>query len=210
VSPLWGAVAVVGLSSWLGCSDQTSAPSGGGTDAGGTSGATSGASGKSGALGAGGARAMHAAGEGGVEEGPNSDAGAAGDGLTHCNSDTECSDDLRCNGEESCVDGACRAGTPSACSNEAKCVEDARLAPCAYPDASPWLAYVADEDTPGLEELYAVKESLIGVQQPIKLNAPLPVSPGKTPRLYSPAWTNDGRWLVYGVVLDEQWSALRF
>jgi len=153
---------------------------------------------------------MHAAGEGGVEEGPNSDAGAAGDGLTHCNSDTECSDDLRCNGEESCVDGACRAGTPSACSNEAKCVEDARLAPCAYPDASPWLAYVADEDTPGLEELYAVKESLIGVQQPIKLNAPLPVSPGKTPRLYSPAWTNDGRWLVYGVVLDEQWSALRW
>lgn len=204
---------MVGILSGLGCSDHMSGPDaegGASTNAGEAGAGGAGASNAAGS-GAGGARSgAHAAGRGGADLGPKSDAGAAGEALTDCTSDAECDDGLRCNGEESCVDGACRAGNPSACSNAATCVEDAHFAPCAYPGASPWLVYLADEDTPDLEELYAVKESLIGVQVPIKLNAPLPFSPGKTPRLVGEAWSDDGQWLVYGVALDEKWSVVRW
>lgn len=200
VAAIRGLLTIAGVSGVLACSDHIGAPHVEGAAGGAAGTASSGAP-------------DEAAGQAGPEAGAQSDAGAGGEiAIGHCSTDAECDDGLRCNGVESCGDGACRAGTPSACSNAATCVEDTRWAPCAYSDDAPWLAYVADEDTPGVEEVYAVKESLIGKQQPIKLNLPLP---GQKPRLIWPSWTRDGRWLIYGATLDDQsgaarWYAVRF
>ncbi|MET0793129.1 MAG: hypothetical protein ABW061_16535 [Polyangiaceae bacterium] len=200
VSLLWGMVAMGGVSCGLGCSDQVGPPivqrsAGGDSNTAGVASAGSPA---------------QAAGQGGAAAGGESEAGAGGAAPTQCSTDAECNDGLRCNGVETCFDGACRAGTPSACSNAATCVEDTRWALCAYPDASPWFVYIADEDTPGTEELYAVKESLIGVQAPIKVNAPLTATAGYTPRIVSQLWTDDGNWLAYEVVADSRGSVIRY
>ena len=162
---------------------------------GGASGAGSGASGASGA----------------------SEGGDAGDasGAKACATDAECDDHARCNGSESCLGGACRAGEALRCENAATCVEGANASPCVYPDPSAWLVYAADEDTPAVPELYAVKESLIGAQQPIKISAPLPHAPLERLTPYSFAWSADGRWLSFGTTekgdtVSTRWYAVRF
>lgn len=117
---------------------------------------------------------------------------------TACASDAECDDHLRCNGSEICRFGGCRAGFTIRCENAATCVEGTSQDPCSYPDSSPWLVYEADEDTPAVDELYAVKESLLGVQRPIKISAPLPNAPTEHPTPYTFEWSADGRWVLFG------------
>jgi len=48
-----------------------------------------------------------------------------------------------------------------------------------------------------VDELYAVKESLMGTQHPIKISAPLS-SALQHPARFSARWSADGRWLLFG------------
>ena len=46
------------------------------------------------------------------------------DQCTGCVDDADCDDDLFCNGEETCVDNVCEAGTPVDCDDEVDCTVD--------------------------------------------------------------------------------------
>ncbi|MEI9954288.1 MAG: hypothetical protein WDO74_36280 [Pseudomonadota bacterium] len=75
--------------------------------------------------------------------------------------------------------------------------------------------YEADEDTPALDELYAVKESLIGIQQPIKISVAQLRAPTEHLAPFSFSWSADGRWLMYGTTekddtVPTRWHAVRF
>jgi len=130
-----------------------------------------------------------------VEEAAGGAAGSVPLAST-CANDADCDDQLVCNGVEVCVDGACAAGTAVACAHSTTCLES--TATCGYTDSSAWLVYQADEDTPGLDELYAVRQSLIGVQTPIKISASLPHAPLEHPTSISFVWSADGQWLSFG------------
>ena len=135
-------------------------------------------------------------------------AGAAAQAVA-CASDHDCDDGLRCNGTELCRDGSCHAGISPVCVNAASCVEDATQALCSYSDKSAWLTYVADEDTPGVDELYVVKESLIGTMAPIKVSGKLPTTPGEKLLTWSLRWSGDGAWLLFQTTLNDQESVKR-
>ncbi|MEI9938558.1 MAG: hypothetical protein WDO69_15175 [Pseudomonadota bacterium] len=111
--------------------------------------------------------------------------------------------------------GACRAGAPVQCSNAATCVEDPSALACTYPGPSAWLVYEADEDTPAVDELYAVKESVFGVQQPIKISGSLPNAPVEHFTPLSFVWSPDARWLLFGTTeksdtVSTRYYAVRF
>ena len=120
-----------------------------------------------------------------------------GPSLVACLADANCDDGLRCNGVESCLGGSCQPGVPVACDNAASCVEGASTTRCAYPDPSPWLVYEADEDKPGFDQLYAVKEGLIGVQTPLRISGELPLFADEILEPGSYAWSSDGTWLSF-------------
>lgn len=149
-------------------------------------------------------------GGGGALGRPSAEAGAGGVSTTAmCVSDAECDDHLRCNGVETCRGGECQTGV-AICENASKCVEGPSATVCTYQDSSAWLVYEADEDTPAVDELYAVKESLMGVQHPIKISAPLPHAPGEQLARYSFSWSADGRWLMFGTTEKKDTSATRY
>ncbi|MES1186272.1 MAG: hypothetical protein ABUL60_20845 [Myxococcales bacterium] len=141
--------------------------------------------------GAPGGSAQASAGSGGtgaaVEDEP-SPAGAAGQGGTAgqagtagaepivdgtpCATSDDCDDGKPCDGQEACVSGFCAAGEAPSCDPNLQCSDNEGGA-CVFADESPWIVYQADDDTPGVPEVYAVKRGLLGKMTPIKLNDPL-------------------------------------
>lgn len=136
----------------------------------------------------GGAQASAAAGQPAAVE-DASQAGAAGSEAVptsvgeSCSTSQDCDNGLLCDGEETCVAGACSAGEPLECDTHLTC-SDAE-GKCVFTDTSPWVVYQADDDTPGVAEVYAVKRDLVGKMEPVRLNDEL--TPG-----WSGAWT--GEW----------------
>lgn len=116
-----------------------------------------------------------------------------------CSAASECDDGQPCNGEEACVEGACQAGNATTCDVGLECSnEDA--GECIFIDQSPWIVYEADDDTPGVPEVYAVKRGLLGQMQPIKINAALAdgwsaFRPG--------AWSPDRQFYGFSVIKRE-------
>jgi hypothetical protein len=135
---------------------------------------------------AGGGTAEADAGNGGAGdatvEGEPSSAGVAGEGgtagaepiagPTPCAGSDDCDDRKPCNGQEACVAGFCAAGEARSCEPNLEC-SDSEGGACVFADESPWIVYQADDDTPGIPEVYAVKRGLLGKMTPIKLNDPL-------------------------------------
>jgi hypothetical protein len=111
-----------------------------------------------------------------------------------CAKPEDCDDGSFCNGQESCVAGSCAAGTAPACDTNMQCVELERA--CVFSDASPWVIYMADDDTPGVTEAYAVKRDLIGKMDPVKLNDAL--EPGWITESFR-GWTPDPQLFSFNV-----------
>ncbi len=113
---------------------------------------------------------------GGAESEPrdSAQAGAGGEAPAprSCKTDEDCDDGKVCSGREACVRGSCQAGKAVACADNLSCSDEDDGA-CVYADPSPWVVYQADDDTPGVQEIYAIKRDLAGKMQPIKLNEPL-------------------------------------
>jgi hypothetical protein len=105
-------------------------------------------------------------------------AGAAGSGDAPatvgntCTAAGDCDDARPCNGQELCIENTCQIGSATTCSVGMECSDD-DAGKCIFTDPSPWIIYQADDDTPGVPEVYAVKRGLLGLMEPIKLNAPL-------------------------------------
>ncbi len=145
--------------------------------------------------------------EGGQVEGGQVGDGQVGDGQVGdgqveggvCASSADCDDGVLCNGAESCQGGRCVAGSPIVCGVGRECSNDA-IGACVYTDASPWLVYQADDDTPAVAEVYAVKRDLIGKMDPIQLNDQL--EPGWQAH-WSDNWSPDRSCLTFGVRMDE-------
>lgn len=136
-------------------------------------------------------------------------AGSGGELLDQCTDNGDCDDGLRCNGVETCAAGQCQPGAPIVCENAATCAEEPSANACVYGDTSAWLVYQADEETPGINELYAVKESLIGVQRPIKISGSLSsAAEHSTWRNFS--WSADGRWLTFGSTVKNDAVSTRY
>jgi hypothetical protein len=70
---------------------------------------------------------------------------------------------------------------------------------CVFTDTSPWVVYQADDDTPAVAEMYAVKRDLIGQMAPIKLNATLEEG---WQAHWSHTWSPDGQTLTFAVQMD--------
>ncbi len=127
-----------------------------------------------------------------------SEAGAAG--AEACKRDSDCDDGVACNGVESCQQGQCARGAPPPTSeNGISCTQTNADAPRTYPaNLGPWLVYTADEDIPGSDELYAVREGLIGTQAPVKLNPTLSPAHGESIGL-SGTWSADRAWFAFSL-----------
>ena len=117
---------------------------------------------------------------------------ASPDPIEACASDDDCDDEKICNGLESCVEGVCEAGAAVECEVGKSCSEDARGA-CLFTDPSPWVVYQADDETPGLQEIFALKRDLAGTMEPIKINRAL--EPGA--KAYFGSWTPDPHLYLY-------------
>lgn len=133
--------------------------------------------------------------------GGNPATGGGGDG--NCSAASDCDDGQPCNGLEACVDGTCQPGTPTACDVGMECSnEDA--GECIFTDQSPWVVYQADDDTPGVAEVYAVKRGLLGKMDPIKINAPLDEGWRAFRR---GTWSPDHETYSFSVIRDEPYEA---
>ena len=129
-------------------------------------------------------------------------AGAAGSPVAvmapgqPCATSADCDDGKPCDGEEACVAGACTAGVATACGASLQC-SDADGGTCVFTDTSPWIVYQADDDTPGMTEIYAIKRDLVGKMEPIKLNDEL--APGWR-AVGRGGWAPDHQHYAFGVV----------
>ena len=79
-------------------------------------------------------------------------------------------------------------------------------------DSRSWLIYDADDDTPGRAQLYAAKQTPLGLQLPIKISAPLPAAESVTLDF---AWSADGQWFLFGTTqkndrVPTRWYAVSF
>jgi hypothetical protein len=112
-----------------------------------------------------------------------------------CDTARDCDDGEACNGLEACEAGACVAGAAVECSEGTAC-SNGRGGACQFTDTSPWIVYQADDDEPGVSELYALRRDLIGKMTPIKLNAEL--EPGWQVRSRD-QWSPDRRLLTFSI-----------
>lgn len=119
-----------------------------------------------------------------------------------CSATPDCDDGQPCNGVETCVDEACQAGEAASCGIGMECSNDDAGA-CVFTDQSPWIIYEADDDTPGVPEVYAVKRGLLGQMEPIKINAPFAEGweasrPGE--------WSPDHQWYSFTIIRREPYD----
>lgn len=119
-----------------------------------------------------------------------------------CSATPDCDDGQPCNGVETCVDEACQAGEAASCGIGMQCSNDDAGA-CVFTDQSPWIIYEADDDTPGVPEVYAVKRGLLGQMEPIKINAPFAEGweasrPGE--------WSPDHQWYSFTIIRREPYD----
>lgn len=138
------------------------------------------------------------AGSGGVvgvdaKAGAGGSAGRGGEAASgDCKTDADCADTEMCNGSEACVNGACQKGDAVVCGASSSCSEAAQGA-CVYTDQSPWIVYQADDDTPGVQELYAIKRGLIGKMEPLKLSGRL----DSGWQAFAPGWSPDAQLYLF-------------
>lgn len=112
-----------------------------------------------------------------------------------CTKDSECDDKDSCTGAETCVDGACVAGEAVECPSGLQC-SAAKNNACVFASDAPWIVYTAAVDTPGVNELYAIKSDLIGVADAVKISPPLATGW----QLNGVAnWSDDGSRLAIGI-----------
>lgn len=134
---------------------------------------------------------------------PASVGGSPATDDTTCTAARDCDDGQPCNGKEACVEGACEPGNVIACDVGMEC-SDAEAGECIFTDPSPWVVYQADDETPGVAEVYAVKRGLLGKMEPIKLNPPL----DEGWRAFRPGtWSPDHELYSFSVIRDEPYDA---
>lgn len=136
-------------------------------------------------------------GSGGAGDGGAGDGGTAPiDALASaCTTDDDCDDLDSCTGIEACVGGVCGAGEAVECPVGMECSAEQDDA-CVFSSAAPWIVYVADDETSGLAEAFAVKSDLLGQMEPVKISAELDAGwevDGVGP------WSPDGSAVVLGV-----------
>jgi Tol biopolymer transport system component len=131
-----------------------------------------------------------------------SEDGAAGghagsNGEDTCESDADCDDALACNGRERCQMGACEQEEPIECTHGTTCVEDgSEDGACEFVDQGSWVVFLSDAQTPALFEPYAIRERLVGKEEPIKLGIPL--EPGDWTRSTgSNDWSFDNQYMLF-------------
>jgi hypothetical protein len=149
-------------------------------------------------------------GDGGASGAPgdeSSDTAAGGGGMggetsaveqaDDCETDADCDDGLACNGRERCQQGTCARMAPIDCLRGTTCVEDGSPGGvCEYVDAGSWVVFLSDAETPALFEPYAIRERLIGREEPIKLK--LPLEPGDWARyVASGDWSFDNQYILF-------------
>lgn len=67
---------------------------------------------------------------------------------------------------------------------------------CVFTDDSPWVIYQADDDTPSVAEVYAIRKNLLGEMNPIKLNRQLEPGWGAS---WGGVWSPDGKVYAFNV-----------
>lgn len=93
---------------------------------------------------------------------PSAAAGAGGDPAV-CKTNDDCADELLCNGDEQCEDGACVRGSAPACEAGTTCLEGDVREPCGYAVQSPWLVLL------GMERIWGLPTAELGKRKLLEL-----------------------------------------